>query len=340
MMLCLFFDVDALSKDFLLNHPVTGCQSVFFEKEFNNPETLTLEPYKNAQVISVFPHSEALKNSYLDFFPNLKLIATRSTGFNHIDLEYARKRNISVVHVPHYGEITVAEFTIGTMIGLSRKIYKAKSQMKANNVHINEYIGFDLFNRTLGVIGTGAIGQHVIKLAKAFGMKILAFDPFPHQAVMDLGVDYVSLTELYKNADIITLHCPATKENYHLLDETAFSQMKQGVCIVNTARGSLIDTESLYNALKSGKVGGAALDVLENEDIITQREISTDMNTQEHDFFIDSVINFKMMQLDTTLITPHIAFNTTDAVHRILQTTVENIQAFEKGQILHSVFHN
>ena len=147
----------------------------------------------------------------------------------------------------------------------------------------------------------------------------------------------MDLPTLYKQADIITLHCPATPENFHLLDQQAFAQMKKGVLIVNTARGSLIETEALYNALKSGQVGGAALDVLENEDVITHREIATDMDTRDHDFLIDSVINFKMMQLDTTIITPHVAFNSIDAVHRILQTTLDNIQAFLNGAVQNNV---
>lgn len=337
MSVCLFFDMDKDAEAYLTAHAVSGCEAVFLAQEFNDPKTITLEQYKNADVISVFPHSDSLKNDYLDYFPNLKLIATRSTGFNHIDLDYAKKRGIAVVNVPNYGEVTVAEFTMGTMLGLSRKIYKAKSQMKANNVHMDDYIGIDLAGRTLGVIGTGAIGRHVIKLATAFGMKILANDPFPNKAVQEMGIAYVDLPTVYKESDIITLHCPATPENLHLLDETAFRQMKKGVLIVNTARGSLIETESLYNALKSGQVGGAALDVLENEDVITHREIATDIDARSHDFLIDSVINFKMMQLDTTIITPHIAFNSIDAVNRILQTTVDNIQSFENGQLIHSV---
>ncbi len=337
MSICLFFDMDDEAKAFLTEHAVAGCKAVFFDREFNDAHTLTLASYKDADVISVFPHSDMLKNDYLDFFPNLKLIATRSTGFNHIDLDYARKRGIAVVNVPNYGEITVAEFTMGTMLGLSRKIYKAKSHMKTNNVHLDEYIGIDLCGSTLGVIGTGAIGRHVIKLATAFGMRVVANDPFPNESVKQMGIPYVDLPTLFGQSDIITLHCPATAENTHLLNEAAFAQMKKGVLIVNTARGSLIDTESLYEALESGQVGGAALDVLENEDVITHREISTDIDKRSHDFLIDSVINFKMMQLDNTIITPHIAFNSIDAVDRILQTTVDNIQSYENGRIINSV---
>lgn len=333
----LFFDVDDITRAYLKDHPIAGVQYVLHDFDINHPSVKTLGKELETSIISVFPHSDMVKNSVLDLFGNLKLIATRSTGFNHIDLNYAAQRQIAVENVPNYGEITVAEFTMGTMIGLARKIYKAKSEMKANNVHMNDYIGIDLSGRTLGVIGTGAIGRHVIRLATAFGMRILAYDPFPNAALKKDGISYVDLSTLYKQADIITLHCPATPENFHLLDQQAFAQMKKGVLIVNTARGSLIETEALYNALKSSQVGGAALDVLENEDVITHREIATDMDTRDHDFLIDSVINFKMMQLDTTIITPHVAFNSIDAVHRILQTTLDNIQAFLNGAVQNNV---
>ena len=140
------------------------------------------------------------------------------------------------------------------------------------------------------------------------------------------------MKDLFATADIITLHCPATDKNKHLLDKNAFAQMKDGVLIVNTARGSLIDTEALYNALQTGKVGGAALDVLENEDILTHREIAIDEATKNHDFFLDSILNFKLLQSEKTIITPHIAFNSSDALQRILQQTADNIDAFISGK--------
>lgn len=327
--ICLIFDTDSATQAFFQKTPIMGYASVFVEKSFNNPKTTLLPDKEKVEVISSFAYPEVLRTDYLDMFPNLKLITTRSTGFNHIDLAYAAKRGIVVENVPNYGETTVAEFTIGTMIGLSRKIYKAKSQMKANKVCLDEYVGIDLCGHTLGVIGTGAIGRHVIKLAQAFGMKILAHDPYP-----SMEVPYVDLPTLYEESDIITLHCPATAANEHLLNETSFAQMKRGVLIVNTARGSLIETESLYKALKSGQVGGAALDVLENEDVLTCREFSSDIDQRGHSFLLDSVINFKMMQLDNTIITPHIAFNSVDAVERILQTTLDNINSFVEGKII------
>ena len=329
----LFFDTDEITEKFFEKHPFGTRKSLFVPYDINNPKTRSIKDLDKVEIISLFAHAQNVENNVLDLFEHLKMITTRSTGFNHLDLNYLRDRGIVLCNVPHYGETTVAEFTIGVMIALCRKIMLAKSEMKANNVHMDKYIGFDLKGRTLGVIGTGAIGSAVIRLARAFGMEIIAFDPYPSEALKKEGICYTdALKNLLAAADIITLHCPATDENKHLLDEKAFAQMKNGVLIVNTARGSLIDTEALYNALQSGKAGGAALDVLENEDVLTHREIALDEATKNHDFFIDSILNFKLLQSEKTIITPHIAFNSSDALARILQQTADNIDAFISGK--------
>lgn len=318
-----FFDADKITQDYLNNHQVNGFAYHYYTFDINSDETIKTVP-KDVEIISLFPHSEQVKNRVLDTFPNLKLILTRSTGYNHIDLAYAKRRGIKVANVPNYGEITVAEFTIGVMISLLRKVYQAKSDMKKNSVQTEKYIGEDLQGKVLGVIGTGAIGRSVVRLAQAFGMRIAAYDPYPNKTLAD--VDYVDLDALLKVSDVITLHCPATDGNKHMLDKKAFEKMKTGVYIINTARGSLIETEALYEFLKTGKVAGAALDVLENEDVLMQREIS--MQTESFDALADSVVNLKMMQLDNVIITPHIAFNSVDAVHRILKITLENAQNY------------
>ena len=321
----LFFDTDKMTLSFLKAHPIADVEAYFFDFDINSSKTQKLCP-KDAEIISLFPHSEMVKNEILDFFPRLKLITTRSTGYNHIDLSYTARRKIAVAHVPNYGSTSVAEFTIGMMIALIRRIYPAKSDMKKDAVRMENYIGEDLSGRTLGVIGTGAIGRSVIRLAQAFGMKILAYDPFPTVGLQ--GVSYVTTGELLKRSDVISLHCPSVPENFHLLDKKAFSQMKKGTYIINTARGNLIETEALYEALRSGKIAGAALDVLENEDILTQREVSFPMSGESRDALADSVINLKIMQLENVIVTPHIAFNSTDAIQRILETTIKNIEGF------------
>ena len=335
-MKALFFDCDTNSAHYLKAHPLSNVifETVDFELSSENLQKI----YNPEQfdIISVFAHAQDLENSVLEVFKNLKMIATRSTGFNHIDLFYCQKKNITVCNVPNYGATSVAEFTIGVILGLLRKITLAKSQMKTNHVNLSNYIGESIKGKTIGIIGCGAIGQAVIHLLQAFGAKIIAFDPYFNKEL--LGVSFVkNIDELYEISDIISLHCPATKENVHLLNKKAFDKMKNGVYIINTARGSLIDTESLYDALKTGKVAGAALDVLENEDVLTQREISTDMEKQSHEFLADSIINFKMLQLDNTLITPHIAFNSLDAIEQILKTTIDNIRCFVNNKVQNRV---
>ena len=316
-----FFDADKITCDYLKKHLSERVVYQCYPFDINSDETINAVP-KDAEIISIFPHSETIKADVLDLFPKLELILTRSTGYNHIDLGYMQKRGIRVANVPNYGEITVAEFTIGLMISLLRKVYQAKSDMKKNSIQMEKYIGEDLNGKVLGVVGTGAIGRAVIRLAQAFGVRIVAYDPCPSLP----DIKYVELDELLSVSDIITLHCPATNTNNHLLNKSAFNKMKTGVYIINTARGSLIETESLYEELKNGKIAGVALDVLENEDVLTQREVS--IQTESFDALADSVVNLKMMQLENVIITPHIAFNSVDAIHRILKTTLENMQNY------------
>ncbi len=326
-----FFDTDDMTTDYIQEH-IPEEVDVFFErKTLNDVTEKDLARYGDAEIVSVFTHAKRLLANKLDLFPNLKMISTRCTGFDHIDLDYTRKRGIVVTNVPNYGAITVAEYTMGLMMATARKIRLANSDLKTNKVQMDKYMGMDLYGKTLGVIGTGAIGRHVVQLATAFGMKVLVYDPYPSEAVKQMGAQYVSLPHIYTQSDIITLHCPATPENYHLLNKPTFQLMKQGVLIINTARGTLIDTKALYNAMKSGKVGGVGLDVLESEDVLTLREISTE-EKQEGDSFLNSVINYKILQSEKAIITPHVAFNSLDAMYRILGMTLESITTFLQGK--------
>lgn len=196
-------------------------------------------------------------------------------------------------------------------------------------------MGFDLAGKTIGVIGTGSIGQHVIKLAQGFGMHVIAYDLYPKPEYKKLYAK--NLDSLFRKSDIISLHVPSTPENIHMLDQKAFSIMKKGVIIINTARGDLIDTQALYQALRVGQVGGAGLDVLENEDFLVHDEIMTSSRLKDNEFLLDSAMNLKLMQFDNVICTPHIAFNTKDAIDRINDTTFENIKNFLKGKIVNSV---
>ena len=334
-----FFDVDDITKNYLRQKQICDGDVILLEESMENISSRQYQQVKDAEIISVFVHTALrMNNASLDRYPNLKLIATRSTGYDHIDLAYCKKRGIEVVNVPKYGESTVAEFAFGVLLALNRHILQARTDMKNNFVRMNEYIGFDLYGHTIGIIGTGAIGRHMAKLAKGFGMDILAYDLYPNEEIRRIfNLQYVSLDELYEKSDIISLHAPATKENYHLLNDETFQKMKKGVIIVNTARGSLIDPEALYRAIVGKKVGGAALDVLENEDFIIHDDIILKSQDIPKDFAMNTIVNARLMQLKNVLITPHIAFNSVDAVHRILNTTLKNMNAFCQGRVENSV---
>lgn len=331
----LFFNADTIFKEFALANPIEDINFVNFEEALNAVPLKKIEPYFNTEIISLFVHSEKVDNAKLDLFPNLKLIATRSTGFNHIDLDYCRKRNIVVSNVPRYGEATVAEFAFGLLLALSRHIIQGRNAMAHNHIEMEKYMGFDLQGKTLGVIGTGSIGRHMIQIAKGFGMNILAYDLFKNPDLSDFYVN--DLNEIYQKSDIISLHVPSTPENYHLLNEDAFNKMKKGVIIINTARGDLIDTQALYAALRQGIVGGAGLDVLENEDFLLHDEFVTSPRVNDSDFLLDSAMNLKLLQFKNVIATPHIAFNSIDAINRINTTTFDNIKSFLNGVIINNV---
>lgn len=331
----LFFNTDEIFKEFVTQNHIDGTNFVCFDEAINTISEKKIESYKDSEILSLFVHSEKVDNAKLDLFPNLKLIATRSTGFNHIDLDYCRKRNIVVSNVPRYGESTVAEFAFGLLLALSRHIIQGRNAMAHNHVEMEKYIGFDLQGKTLGIIGTGSIGRHMIQIAKGFGMKVLAYDLFKNKELSDLYVD--TLDDIYKQSDIISLHVPSTAENYHLLNTKAFDKMKKGVIIINTARGDLIDTQALYMALRQGIVGGAGLDVLENEDFLLHDEVVTTPRINDNDFLLDSAMNLKLLQFKNVIATPHIGFNSIDAINRINTTTIDNIKSFLEGIIVNNV---
>lgn len=317
-------DADKEARKFFQDKRIEGSEIQIFDEGIKE---VPMAKINDADILCIFVHTTKFDEEILKHFSNLKMITTRSTGFDHIDLNYCKSRNIKVANVPAYGAVTVAEFTFALLLASVRSVRLASSDMKKGQVDASKYMGFDLLGRTLGVIGTGSIGRHVIKIAQGFGMNVIAFDPFPKELE---GVRNVSLSDLYKEADIITLHCPSTPENYHLIDAGAIEAMKQGVYIVNTARGDLIDAESLYFGLKSGKVAGAGLDVLEYEDFLIHDDITP--NAKDEEYALKSMFNSKLMLMDKVVLTPHIAFNSKDAVLRILQTSLENMEGFVKGE--------
>lgn len=288
--------------------------------------------YADADVVSTFVYSD-LNKSTLEKFDHLKLIATRSTGFDHIAVDFCRERGITVSNVPRYGDNTVAEHVFGLLLAISHNIVEASNRTRRGDFSLQGLRGFDLQGKTLGVIGTGSIGAHVIKIAKGFGMYVVAFDVKPDEKLAEtLGFDYLSMEDLLSMSDIITLHVPAMDATYHLISDEQFEQMKEGTILINTSRGSVVHIQALARALATGKVAAAGLDVLPEEPTIHEEsELLHSFFHQQHDLetlLADSVL----LRLRNVIITPHSAFDTREAVQRILETTVENIKAFIGGK--------
>lgn len=287
--------------------------------------------FADAEIISPFIYSE-LSRHVLEQLPFLKLIATRSTGYDHIDTVYCRKRGITVCNVPSYGENTVAEHVFALLLSISHRLFEAIERARSERFSPEGLQGFDLAGKTLGVIGTGNIGRHVIRIAKGFEMDVVAADIMPDPDVAAaLGFRYVGFDELLSASDIITLHAPAAEQTRNMLSESAFSRMKDGVVIINTARGSLIDAHALILALTSGKVAAAGLDVLSDEPLIREEaELICSIYEGQRDLR-DLVADHVLLRMRNVVVTPHSAFNTREAIGRIVETTVSNIEAFLRG---------
>jgi D-lactate dehydrogenase len=288
------------------------------------------------EILVVFINS-AVTPEIIDTLPHLRYIITMSTGYDHIDTAYATKKNILVSNVPSYGENTVAEHTFALILGLTRKLFQSVKRVKEGVFDFEGLRGIDLKDKTLGVIGTGKIGQHVIRIAKGFEMNVVAYDTKPNnEAAKELGYVYHTLNEVLEQSDILTLHTPLVPSTEHLLNKDTFTSVKQGAFLINTARGGLVDPEALLEALNNGTLAGAGLDVLEDENLLQHVEkimTSTDPATK----FKTSLINNLIIDHPKTIVTPHNAFNSTEALQRIIDVTLDNITVFTKGKIQNSV---
>jgi D-lactate dehydrogenase len=292
----------------------------------------TVADHADAEVVSTFIYSR-LDQAVLEQLPKLKLIATRSTGFDHIDLDYCKQNNVAVCNVPTYGENTVAEHVFGLLLTLSHKLDEAIDRTRKGDFSPRGLQGFDLEGRTMGVVGTGNIGRHTIRIARGFGMKVLAYDLKPDEdAARVLDFDYVEFDELLRRSDVISLHVPSTPDTRHLLSYEQFDRMKEGVVIINTSRGDLIDNPALVRGLAEGKVRGAGLDVLPEEPVIREEaELLRSVYERKHN--LDALLaDHVLIRLRSAVVTPHSAFNTREAVSRILQTTVANIESYLRGR--------
>lgn len=303
-------------------------------------EPLSLEnagKHGDAEVVSGFV-SSTFSNQVMEQLDNLKLIATRSTGFDHIPLDLCHQRDITVCNVPTYGSNTVAEHVFGLLLTISHRLEEAIDRTRKGDFSPKGLQGFDLLGKTIGIVGTGGIGREAIRIAKGFGMNVLAFDVQPDEdAAYKLDFRYVSLDELLADSDVVSLHVPANEKTRHLISRDEFKKMKDGAVLINTARGDIVDTKALVRALAEQKLSAAGLDVLPEEPVIREEaELLRSVYEQRRDLST-LLANHVLVHMRNVVVTPHSGFNTREAVQRILDTTVENIRAFANGEAINVV---
>lgn len=256
------------------------------------------------------------------FERGVQLIALRSAGYNHVDYAYAQEKGISICRVPSYSPQAIAEHTVALILSLNRKIPQAYNRVREGNFSLNGLMGFNVHQKTVGIIGTGQIGTALANILNGFGCKILAFDPQPNECCTKLGVSYTSLDFLLKNSDIVSLNCPLNDNTYHIIDSQGLERMKQGAMLINTGRGKLLDTKAVIVALKSKKLGYLGIDVYEEEESLFFEDHSSEI--------IDDDVFCRLQTFPNVLITGHQGFFTQEAIQNIASTTLENISNFEK----------
>ncbi|MDD3886721.1 MAG: 2-hydroxyacid dehydrogenase [Victivallaceae bacterium] len=305
-----------------------GFKLKFFEHRL---EAATVSTAAGCDAVCPFVNGEIDADCVNGLVENgVKLIAMRCAGFNNVDLAAACGK-LPVVRVPAYSPYAVAEYTMGLLLSLDRCIHRAYCRVRENNFSINGFRGFDLHGKTIGIVGTGKIGAVFAELFRGFGVKLVAYDLYPDQELAkELAIEYLPLNELFRRSDVISLHCPLTDKNRHMIDRKSIAKMKKGVIILNTSRGKLIDTKALIDGLKSGRIGGAGLDVYEEETGYFYEDRS--LNAIEDDVLA------RLLSFPNVLVTSHQAFFTDEALGNIAETTLENVRTFfEYGKLPNSV---
>ncbi len=328
-----FFEAEKWEQKYLAGR-LAGHSLAFSDKTISSA---ALKKVKDSEALSVFIYSQVGKKA-LDMLPNMKLIAAMSTGFNHIDVAECKRRGIAVCNVPTYGENTVAEHTFALLLALSRKIHLSYDRTQKSDFSAVGLRGFDLKGKTIGVIGCGHIGKHVVRMAKGFEMEVLVHERNPDLKLAgELGFTPANLDELYAKSDIITFHLPLNDSTRHMFSSGALKKVKKGAIIINTSRGEIIDTKALIGGLNKKIIGGAGLDVLEGECFIREEKQVINPNFAKECDLRVVLQNHVLLKMPNVLITPHNAFNSTEALERILNTTIENIDAFSNGRAINVV---
>ncbi|MCL6473148.1 MAG: hydroxyacid dehydrogenase [Firmicutes bacterium] len=323
-----FFEIEPWEETYIEEHLDGKMEFAFF------PDPLTIENVELArgfEIISPFIYSN-IDHAVLDRLPDLKMVATRSTGFDHIDVLMCQERGIAVSNVPSYGENTVAEHSFALILALSRKILPSVERTRRGKFDLEGLRGFDLKGKTIGVIGAGHIGQHVIRIAHGFEMNVLVFDVRRDELLArNLGFKYAALNELLSASDVITLHAPYNPHTHHMINRRNIHYIKRGAILINTSRGGLVETAAIVEGLQSGILSGVGLDVLEEEGLIKEeRQLLS--HEYSHERLRIALETHLLLFRDDVIITPHNAFNSIESVHRILDTTIANILAFLEGR--------
>lgn len=294
-------------------------------------ENVKTDTFQNVEIVSTFI-SSTINKEVIDNLPNLKMIATRSTGYDHIDVNYAKTKNIFIANVPEYGSNTVAEHTFALILSLTRKIYQSVNQSKSLNFNHDQIRGTDLYGKTIGIIGLGKIGINVLRIAKGFGMNVLVYSRSQNTELQkQYSFQYVDLEELLRHSDIVTFHLPLTPKTKHIIHKQNVLLCKKNSYLINTARGALIETEAIILGLDKGVFAGVGLDVLEEENKLNEEAV---ILTSQYKNEIDMktlIYDHILINHPKVLITPHNAFNSVEALGRIMQTTIENIQGYLQG---------
>lgn len=316
------FSTKSYDRDYLTRaNEVAQHELVYLDAHLS---AVTAPLAQGAQAVCAFVNDH-LRRDVLLILKNagVRLIALRCAGFNNVDLVVADELGIQVARVPAYSPHAVAEHAVALLLSLNRRIPRAYSRVREGNFSLQGLVGFDLKNRTVGVIGTGKIGAIFAQILQGFGCRVIAHDKFENVQCREGGIEYVSLDELFSRADIVSLHCPLTLETQHLIDERALGLMKRGVYIINTSRGGLVDTRALIGGLKSGLIGGVCLDVYEEEEELFFEDLSTTV--------IQDDVFMRLLTFPNVLITAHQGFLTEEALENIANTTIGNLTSFENG---------
>jgi len=305
-----------------------GYDLEFLDCNLNNETVELARPF---DAVSVFVN-DVVDQSVLKALQSFDIhhVALRCAGFNNIDLKQARKLGISVSRVPSYSPASVAEHTVSIILALNRKLIKASNRVLDNNFELEGLLGFNLRCKTIGVVGTGAIGKALVNILTGFGCRILCFDPSPSEEIVAMGHQYVSLEELLKEADVISLHCPLTADTQHMIDHAEIQSMKDKVMIINTSRGGLVNTQAIVSGLKSEKIGYLGLDVYEMESELSNKDLICEA--------ISDDTYQRLATFPNVLITAHQGFFTRESLQQIADTTLKNLQYYFAGKICNETF--